>query len=128
MAEKVIIHTDNAPKAIGPYSQAVKAGQFIYTSGSLGIDPTTGKLVEGGIEAQTATALSNMKAILEAAGTSVAHVVKTTVFVTDIRDFPKVNTLYGEFFKESPPARSTVQVAALPLGGVVEIEAVALAD
>ncbi|GAP62427.1 MAG: RidA family protein [Ardenticatenia bacterium] len=120
-----IIHTDQAPAAIGPYSQAVRAGQLVFTAGQLGIDPTTGKLVEG-VEAQTHQAMRNLQAILQAAGTDLAHVVKTTIFVADLNDFATINTIYGSYFEGEPPARSTVQVARLPLDARVEIEMVAV--
>ena len=120
-----IIHTDQAPAAIGPYSQAVRAGQLVFTAGQLGIDPTTGKLVEG-VEAQTHQAMRNLQAILQAAGSDLAHVVKTTIFVADLNDFATINTVYGSYFEGAPPARSTVQVARLPLDARVEIEMVAV--
>ena len=120
-----IIHTDQAPAAIGPYSQAVRAGQLVFTAGQLGIDPTTGKLVEG-VEAQTHQAMRNLQAILQAAGTDLAYVVKTTIFVADLNDFATINTVYGSYFEGAPPARSTVQVARLPLDARVEIEMVAV--
>ncbi len=123
---KEIVRTDRAPAAIGPYSQAVKAGGFVFASGQLGIDPSTGKLVDD-VEAQTRQALLNLSAVFEAAGTNLDNVVKTTIFLADIADFPKVNGVYGEFFGSSLPARATVQVAALPLGALVEIEAIATA-
>ena len=126
MPEKMIITTDKAPKAIGPYSAGVKAGHFVYTAGQLGIDPLAGKLVEGGIESETRQALTNLKNILEAAGSSLGGVVKTTVFLRDINDFAAMNGVYAEFFTEDFPARSAIQVAALPLGAAVEVEAVAL--
>ncbi len=124
--ERQIVSTDNAPAAVGPYSQAVRCGNLIYTAGQLGLDPQSGKLVSGGIEAQTRQALTNLKAVLEAAGASLGDVVKTTVFLQDIGDFAAMNRVYAQFFASSPPARSAVQVAALPLGGLVEIEAVAV--
>lgn len=126
MPEKMIITTDKAPKAIGPYSAGVKAGHFVYTAGQLGIDPQAGKMVEGGIEAETRQALTNLKNILEAAGSSLGGVVKTTVFLRDINDFAAMNGVYAEFFTENFPARSAIQVAALPLGAAVEVEAVAM--
>jgi 2-iminobutanoate/2-iminopropanoate deaminase len=126
MARKQIISTDKAPPAVGPYSQAVKVGDFIYTAGQIPLEPQTGSLVEGGIEAQTGQVMRNLAAVLEAAGSSLTQVVKTTIFVTDIKDFAAVNQVYGSFFTDRPPARSTVQVAALPLGARVEIEAVAI--
>lgn len=113
-----------APAAIGPYSHACVAGGFVYISGQLGFDPETGKLVEG-IEPQTHFALKNLSAILAASGASLSQVVKTTVFVTDLANFATVNRIYGEYFTGEYPARSCVQVAALPAGGLVEIEAVA---
>jgi 2-iminobutanoate/2-iminopropanoate deaminase len=125
--EKEIINSKNAPAAVGPYSQAVKVGNMVYTAGQLGLDPATGKLVEGGIEAQTRQVLRNIQAVLAAAGSDLAHVVKTTVFLLDMNEFKAMNAGYAEFFLEQPPARSTVQVAALPLGGRVEIETVATA-
>ena len=125
---KKIIHSDDAPAAVGPYSQAVKIGNFVYSAGQVALDPVTMKLVEGGIEAQTEQVLNNLKAVLAAAGSSLAQVVKTTVFLADMNDYKAVNGVYAQFFTESPPARSAVQVAALPLGALVEIEVVALAD
>jgi 2-iminobutanoate/2-iminopropanoate deaminase len=121
-----IIATDKAPAAVGPYSQAVRAGDFIFTAGQIPLDPATGHMVEGGIEAQTRQALTNLSAVLEAAGTALANVVKTTVFLADIGEFKLMNGVYAEFFPDVPPARSAVQVAALPLGARVEIEAVAI--
>ncbi len=121
-----IIHTDQAPAAVGPYSQAVRVGNLLYTAGQIGIDPTTGQL-QTGLEAQTRQILANLQAVLKAAGTSLSSVVKTTIFLTNMKDFATVNAIYGEFFPEAPPARSTVAVAALPLGALVEIEAVAVA-
>lgn len=119
------IHTDAAPKAIGPYSQAIRAGALVYTAGQVPIDPAIGKLIEGGVAEQTRQALNNVKAILEAAGTSIDRVIKTTVFMSDLSQFSAMNAVYAEFFPSNPPARSTVQVAALPLGALVEIEAIA---
>jgi 2-iminobutanoate/2-iminopropanoate deaminase len=122
-----VIHTDTAPKAIGPYSQAIRAGSFIHTAGQVALDPATGQLVESGIEAQTRQVLRNLSHVLEAAGSSLRHVVKTTVFLKDMGEFAQMNTIYGEMFGEHRPARSTVQVAALPRGAAVEIECVAVA-
>jgi len=119
------IHTDAAPKAIGPYSQAIRAGALVYTAGQVPIDPAIGKLIEGGVAEQTRQVLNNVKAILEAAGTSIDRVIKTTVFMSDLSQFSAMNAVYAEFFPSNPPARSTVQVAALPLGALVEIEAIA---
>ncbi|MBL8051168.1 MAG: RidA family protein [Anaerolineales bacterium] len=124
--KKKVIHTEKAPKAIGPYSQAIRTDSMVYTAGQIGLDPTSMEIVSGGVEAQTRQALTNLKNVLEAAGSSLEHVVKTLVFLQDMADFPKMNAIYTEYFPENPPARSTVQVAALPKGGLVEIEAVAL--
>lgn len=121
---KNVIHTNSAPAAIGPYSQAVQMGDLLFTSGQLGIVPETGELVQG-VEAQTEWALKNLGAILAEAGMSYANVLKTTVFVTDLADFSKVNAIYQKFFDGAYPARSCVQVAALPKGGLVEIECIA---
>jgi 2-iminobutanoate/2-iminopropanoate deaminase len=118
-----VINTSNAPAAIGPYSQAIRAGRFLFASGQLGLDPISGELREG-IEAQTRQALANMQAVLAEAGATVADVVKTTIFLADMADFAAVNRIYGEVFGHEPPARSTVQVAALPKNGLVEIEMV----
>jgi 2-iminobutanoate/2-iminopropanoate deaminase len=126
--DKTIIKTDLAPAAIGPYSVGVAGGPFVFTAGQLGIDPKTGNLVEGGIEAETRQALKNLTTILEAANSCLDNVVKTTVFLKDINDFAKMNAVYGEFFTENPPARSAVQVAALPKNGAVEIEAISLTN
>jgi len=126
MPRKQIISTEDAPAAVGPYSQAVKVGDFIDTAGQIPLVAQTGSLIEGGIEAQTGQVMENLAAVLVAAGSSLTQVVKTTIFVTDINDFAAVNQVYGSFFADRPPARSTVQVAALPLGAKVEIEAVAI--
>lgn len=123
---KKIVSTEKAPKAIGPYSQAILAEDLVYTSGQLGLDPATMELVEGGIEAQTRQVLTNLQYVLEVADSGLNFVIKTTVFLQDMRDFTKMNAVYAEFFPENPPARSTVQVAALPKGALVEIECVAL--
>ncbi len=120
-----VISTHRAPAAVGPYSQAVRVGNLIFTAGQIGLDPITGKLHEG-LEAQTRQVLDNLQAILEAAGSSLNDVVKTTIFLTDIGSFSTVNAVYGSVFSQNPPARSTVQVAALPLGALIEIEAIAL--
>lgn len=122
---KKIIVSDKAPKAIGPYSVAVQTGQMVYTAGQIGLDPATGEIVPGGIEAETRQVLINLKNVLEASGSSLGDVVKTTVFLRDMADFAKMNAIYGEFFSQQPPARTTVAVAGLPKGGAVEIEAVA---
>lgn len=123
---KQVVVSEHAPKAIGPYSVGICANGFVFTSGQLGFDPTTGTIVPGGVEAETRQALTNLKAILEAAGSSLSLVVKTTVFLRDINDFSRMNAVYAEFFTDNPPARSAVQVAALPRNGAVEIEAVAV--
>ncbi len=122
--EREIIATDRAPAAVGPYSQAVRVGDFVFTAGQIGLDPATGEL-RAGVQAQTEQVLKNLQAILEAAGGGLGDVIKTTIFLTDISDFAAVNATYATAFPERPPARSTVQVAALPLGALVEIEAVA---
>ncbi|MEX1019378.1 MAG: RidA family protein [Litorilinea sp.] len=124
--ERKTVQTEKAPAAIGPYAQAIRTDGYVFCSGQLGLDPATGKLVDGGVEAQTRQALANLTAVLASAGSSVVGVVKTTIFLADMADFPRVNAVYGEVFAGEPPARSTVQVAALPLGGLVEIEAIAL--
>ncbi|WP_068613947.1 RidA family protein [Paenibacillus tuaregi] len=122
---KQSVSTTNAPGAIGPYSQAVEVGDFIYTSGQLGLDPASGELAEG-VERQTVQSLRNVQAILEAAGTGMDKVIKTTVFLKDLGDFVKVNEIYSSFFTEPYPARSAVEVARLPKDGLVEIEVIAL--
>jgi 2-iminobutanoate/2-iminopropanoate deaminase len=124
--DKKVVRSDKAPKALGPYSVGIMAGHFVFASGQAGIDPVTNNLVEGGIEAETRQVLTNLKDVLEAAGTSMDKVVKTSVFLRDMNDFSKMNAIYGEFFKVDPPARTTVQVAALPKGAAVEIEVIAL--
>ena len=126
--ERTVVSTDQAPKAIGPYSVAIKAGQFVFTSGQIGLIPETGAIIDGGVEAETRQALTNLSHVLEAAGTSLARVVKTTVFLRDMADFATMNGVYGQFFTEKPPARSAVQAAGLPKGAAVEIECVALLD
>ena len=125
---KTMVATGKAPAAVGPYSQGVKVGNLVFTAGQGGLDPATGRMVEGGVEAQTQQTLRNLSAILEAAGSSVSQVVKTTVFLQDIADFQTMNRVYAEFFGGQPPARTTVQAAALPLGALVEIEAVAVVE
>jgi 2-iminobutanoate/2-iminopropanoate deaminase len=119
---KRAISTNQAPAAIGPYSQAIAAGNLIFISGQLPIDPTSGKIVDGDIGIKTRQIVKNAQAIAEKAGTDLNHVVKTTIFLTDLADFQAVNAAYGSFFTETPPARSTVQVAGLPLGSNIEIE------
>jgi 2-iminobutanoate/2-iminopropanoate deaminase len=124
-AKRKIISTQHAPAAVGPYSQAVQIGDLVYSAGQIPLVPETGKIVEGGIEAQTRQVMQNLSAVLEAAGSSLSNVIKTTIYVTDLADFAAINQVYGSFFEVDPPARSTVQVAALPLGAKVEIEVVA---
>lgn len=118
-------HTDRAPEAIGPYSQAVSAGGFLFTSGQIALDPATGALVEGGFEAQARQVLRNLQHVLESAGASFQDVVKATIYLSDMADFPLLNELYGEALGAHRPARSTVQAAALPKGALVEIDLVA---
>ena len=120
---KQVIHTDKAPAAIGPYSQAIQIGQLLFTSGQVPIDPETGAIVEGGIQAQTEQSLKNLEAILAEAGLTVDNVIKTTVYLADIQDFAAMNEIYAKHFTASFPARSAFQVAALPKGALVEIEA-----
>ena len=125
-AKRKIISTQHAPAAVGPYSQAIQIGDLIYSAGQIPLVPETGKMVEGGIEAQTHQVMQNLSAVLDAAGSSLSNVIKTTIYVTDLADFAAINQVYGSFFEIDPPARSTVQVAALPLGAQVEIEVVAV--
>jgi 2-iminobutanoate/2-iminopropanoate deaminase len=120
------IQTDRAPQAIGPYSQAVKASGLVFASGQIPIDPATGQVIDGSIAEQTERVLNNIKAVLEAAGSSLERVVKTTVFLADLTDFGEMNEAYGRFFAEVPPARSTVEVSRLPRDARVEIDAIAL--
>jgi len=120
-----IISTDRAPAAIGPYSQGVRAGEYVFFSGQIPLDPATGELVGGGVEAQTEQVMANIREVLTAAGLDFSQVVKTTIFLADLADFAMVNAIYGRFFGATPPARSTVQVAALPRGAAVEVEMVA---
>jgi 2-iminobutanoate/2-iminopropanoate deaminase len=124
--KKEIISTDKAPKTIGPYSAGIQTDQLVFTAGQLGIIPESGNIIDGGVENETRQSLTNIQHILEAAGTNLGLVVKTTVFLRDMNDFNRMNSVYAEFFKQNPPARSTVQVAALPKGAAVEIEAIAL--
>jgi len=119
------VRTEHAPAAIGPYSQAAIVGDLVFTAGQVALDPATGTVIEGGIEAQTARVMENIAAVLAAAGSSLSQVVKTTVFLTDMADFPAMNQVYAEAFGDHKPARATVAVAGLPLGVRVEIEAVA---
>ena len=122
------IHSDKAPGAVGPYSQAILTGNLVFTSGQIAIDPAVGKLIEGGIQEQTRQVMSNLSAVLEAAGTNFSRVVKATVFLSDINEFTRFNEVYSEYFPSNPPARSAFQVAALPLGAMVEIEMTATVE
>lgn len=122
---KTAIHTDNAPKALGPYSQAIRANGMVFVSGQLALDPATGELVPGGIQAQTKQSLDNARAILAQVGLTMDNVVKTTVLLADIQDFAAMNEVYATYFTQTPPARSAFQVANLPKGGLVEIELIA---
>ena len=125
--KREVVRTDRAPKAIGPYEQALKVDGWVFTSGQIPLDPKTGTMVEGGIGAQTRQVLDNLRAVLEAAGTSMGRVVKTTVYMTNLADFQKMNEVYAEYFPQDKPARSTVGVAALPRGAMIEIDVVAQA-
>ncbi|OHB77475.1 MAG: hypothetical protein A2Z34_03415 [Planctomycetes bacterium RBG_16_59_8] len=126
MTVKKRVTTEKAPAAIGPYSQAIRTGEFLFCSGQIAIDPATGKLIEGDIRAQTERVLKNLQAVVEAGGATLGSVVKTTVYLRDLAEFKEFNEVYGKFFPNDPPARATVQAAALPLGAKVEIDAVAL--
>ena len=126
MTKRVVIKTDKAPKAVGPYSQGIIAGDLIFVSGQIPFDPINGKMVTGSIKNQTEQSLKNVKAIIEAAGATLEDVVKCTVFLKDMNDFKDMNEVYSTFFKENPPARAAVEVARLPLDVDVEIEAIAL--
>jgi 2-iminobutanoate/2-iminopropanoate deaminase len=121
-----IVHTAKAPKAIGPYSQAVVAGELVFASGQVGLDPESGLIVEGGVEKQAVRALENLGAVLEAAGASFATIVKATIYLKSMSDFQAVNQIYATYVGKEPPARATVEVAGLPKGGLVEIDAIAL--
>jgi 2-iminobutanoate/2-iminopropanoate deaminase len=123
-----VIQTDKAPKAIGPYSQAIKIDGFLFTSGQIALDPATGKLIDGDISAQTRRVLENLKAVLESGGSSLDLIIKATVYLTDLANFSKMNEVYAEYLGHTKPARSTVGVAALPLGASVEIDLVAAAE
>ena len=125
---KKIISTNDAPAAIGPYSQAVRSGDLLFCSGQISLDPKSGQIVPGDIAAQTRRVLDNIAAVLKAEGLTFENVIKTTIFLTDLGDFQTVNEIYASYFKQQPPARSTVQVSALPKGAKVEIEAIAVAD
>jgi len=121
-----IIHTDSAPQAIGPYSQAIRVGDFVYTTGQIALDPVSGQIVAGGIEAHTRQVLNNLKSVLEAAGSGLHRVVKTTVYMQDLAEFAAMNVVYIEFFGDHRPARTTIQIAAVPRDSRVEIECVAV--
>ncbi len=125
MNDKEAIHTSQAPAAVGPYSQAIRVGRWVFTAGQIGIDPQTGTLLPD-LESQVHRIMQNLQAILEAAGTDLNHIVKTTIFLTDLSAFSTVNAIYAQYVGDPPPARSTVEVRALPLGALVEIEAVAV--
>jgi 2-iminobutanoate/2-iminopropanoate deaminase len=124
--EKKVVASKDAPQPIGPYSQAIKAGGFVFASGQIALDPATGKLIEGDIKAQAERVLKNLSAVLAGAGSNMDRVVKTTVFLKNMSDFPAMNEVYGQFFKNEPPSRSTVGVAALPKDALIEIDVVAL--
>ncbi|HWD70970.1 MAG TPA: Rid family detoxifying hydrolase [Actinomycetota bacterium] len=126
MSDHGVVATDRAPAAIGPYSQALRSGNLVFCSGQIPLDPLTGQLVEGGIEAQTVRVLDSLAAVLAAADLKLGNVVKTTVFLVSMDDFPSMNEVYARYFDEDPPARSTIGVAALPKGARVEIEAIAI--
>ena len=123
---KDIVHTDSAPQAIGPYSQAIKAGGFLFVSGQIPIDPQSGQFVAGGIAEQTEQVLRNLSAVLEAAGSGLDRVVKATVFLADMNEFAEMNQVYGRYFNSNPPARATVEVARLPRDARVEIDVISL--
>jgi 2-iminobutanoate/2-iminopropanoate deaminase len=125
-ASRTIVHTKDAPAAIGPYSQAIRTEKMVFTAGQIGLDPSTGELVKGDVAAQTRQVLENLKHVLEAADSALGLVVKTTVFLGAMSDFAAMNAVYAEFFPQDPPARSTVAAAGLPKGALVEIEAAAL--
>lgn len=124
-AAKEVVFPSQGAKPIGPYTPAIRIGNFLFTSGQIGLDPATAKLVEGGVSAEARQALTNLKTLIDAGGSSLDRVVKTTLFLKDINDFATVNAIYAEYFANEPPARSTVQVSALPGGALVEVEAIA---
>ncbi|NWF35732.1 RidA family protein [Mariprofundus sp. KV] len=128
MSSNRIIHSDDAPKAVGPYSQAVLSGGVLYASGQIGLDPQAGKLVAGDVESQALQVTKNLSAVLAAAGASLSDIVKVNIFLTDMADFPLVNAIYASWLGEHRPARATVAVAALPLGAVVEMDLIASID
>jgi len=126
--EREVIRTDGAPQPNGPYVQAVRVGQFVFTAGQIPLDPASGRMVEGGIEEQTERVLENLKAILEAAGSSLSRVVRTTCFLANLEDFAAFNRIYAKYFGENPPPRTTVQAARLPAGALVEIDCIAIVE
>ncbi|MFQ5856723.1 MAG: RidA family protein [Anaerolineae bacterium] len=126
--EREVITTDQAPAPVGPYSQAIRVDNSVFTAGQIGLNPATGKLVDGDVRAQTRQVLENLSAVLQAAGTSLDNVVKTTVFLADLDDFGDMNEVYAEYFPGGPPARTAVQVARLPLDALIEIEAIATVE
>jgi 2-iminobutanoate/2-iminopropanoate deaminase len=127
MSNRTVVHSDHAPKAIGPYSQAIRAGGLIFCSGQIPLDPHSGDMVGAGdVRAQARRVMENLGAVLAAGGASFAQVVKTTIYLADLQDFGAVNEIYGSYFKEAPPARATIQVAGLPRGALVEIDAIAV--
>ena len=126
MSKKKVVIPEGGAKALAPYSPGIRHGKFVFTSGQVGLDPAAGKLVEGGVAGQARQALINLKAVLAAAGCTMDDVVKCTVFMQDMNDYGAINEVYGEFFSKNPPARSAVAVAGLPIGALVEIEAVAI--
>lgn len=128
MSERTVIATEKAPGAIGPYSQAIRAGNLVFCSGQIALDPATGELVDGDVSAQTRQVMDNLAAVLAAAGSSLARVVKTTIYLADMNDFQVVNGVYGERFSADPPARATVEVSRLPKDVAVEIDVIALVD
>jgi len=127
LMQRTVVSTTNAPAAVGPYSQAIRIGNLVYTAGQIGLNPASGSIEGRTVEEQTHQVLRNLRAVLEAAGSGLGRVVKTTVFLADIKDFKAMNAVYASYFPSEPPARSAVQAAALPLGAMVEIEAIALA-
>jgi 2-iminobutanoate/2-iminopropanoate deaminase len=126
--EREVIRTDGAPQPIGPYVQAVRVGQFVFTAGQIPLDPASGRMVEGGIEEQTERVLENLKAILVAAGSSLSRVVRTTCFLANLEDFVAFNRIYAKYFGDNPPPRTTVQAARLPAGALVEIDCIAIVE
>ncbi len=122
--DKEVVYTKNAPNPVGPYSQAIKAGDFLFVSGTIAIDPNTGKLVSGGLGKSVDQIMSNIKAVISEVGADFKNIVKTTIFLTDMSKFPEVNEAYAKYFPQNPPARSTVEVSNLPVGVEVEIEAI----